>query len=371
MDVAVRQVTSRRDMRRFIELPLSLYAGDERFVPHLLAERRQFFGPHNPLFEFTDVAYLLALDRRGRPVGRITAHVDKRHNEFHGERTGFFGFFESVEDEEVAGALLSAAEERLRTWGMAAIRGPFNFSTNQECGFLADGFDRLPALMMPYTKRCYLELMARFGYVGVKDLLAYFYDCAGQIPEHLVRFSRRVEERCGVVVRPISMDRFQQDVEAALTVYNQAWARNWGFVPMTDAQFRYMARELKPIVEPSLALIAELEGVPVGFSLALPDYNPLLKRMNGRLFPFGFLTFLLGRRKLDSVRVLTMGVVPEHRKRGIDVLLIYHTFVNGVARGFYRGEFSWVLEDNVLLRRALERMGARATKTYRIFEKPL
>ncbi len=371
MGVIVEEVASRRDMRQFIGFPLSLYADDPCFVPHLLAERKRFFSAKNPLFEFTDVDYLLARDEEGRAVGRITAHVNHRHNEFWDESTGFFGFFESVNELDVARALLEAAEDRLRQRGMALIRGPLNFSTNHECGFLADGFDRLPAIMMPYTKRYYLDFMGQLGYVKARDLLAYHYTCKDETPQYLVRFANKVERRAGVTIRTLDMRDFREDIKRAFSVYNRAWAQNWGFVPMTEAQFAYMAQELKDVVEPSLALFAEIEGRPVGFSLALPDYNPLLKKVKGRVLPFGFLVLLAGRRRIDAVRVLTMGVVREHRKRGIDVLLIYHTFVNGLKRGYYRGEFSWILEENVLLRRAMDRMGAARSKTYRIFEREL
>jgi len=372
MGIAITEVSSPGQMRRFIELPLALYEGDPYFVPHLLSERKRFFSKKNPLFEFTEAWYFLARDEQGRLVGRTSAHVNRRHNEFWGERTGFFGFFDSVERPDVAAALMEAAETRLRERGMDRIRGPFNFSTNEECGFLAEGFDRPPALMMPYTKRYYLDFMQRLGYVKARDLVAYEYSSAtGQVPEHLVRFAERIERRASVTVRPVRMPQFREEVRRAFEVYNRAWQQNWGFVPMTEAEFDYMAEELKPVVQPDLALIAEIGGEAVGFSLALPDLNPVLKRMGGRLFPLGAIRFLLGRRKVGSVRVLTMGVVPEHRRRGIESLLIYYTFKNGLARGYRHGEFSWVLEDNTLMRRALERFGARHTKTYRIFEKPL
>jgi GNAT superfamily N-acetyltransferase len=371
MGIAVTEVTGRADMRRFIRYPLSLYAGDPFFVPHLLSERKPFFSPSNPLFEFTEACYLLARDDAGHIVGRTTAHVNRRHNEFWKDRTGFFGFFECVDDPAVARALLGRAEQWLRQRDIEAVRGPLNFSTNEECGFVVNGFDRMPAFMMPYTKPYYPALVAECGYAGAKDLIAYEYRRQGDIPERVARHADRAAERAGAVVRPIDVRNFEADVRAAFGVYNDAWARNWGFVPMTEAQFAHMARELRPIVEPSLALIAEVDGRPIGFSLALPDYNPLLKKMNGRLLPLGIFRFLLGRRRIHRVRVLTMGVVPEHRRRGIEMALIYHTFKNGYERGFDEGEFSWILEDNVLMRRALERFGATATKTYRIFEKPL
>ena len=371
MAIQLKEVTSRRDLARFIKLPFAIYAGDPLYVPHLLSERKEFFSPANPLFEFTQARYFLALDESGRPVGSISAHVNQRHNDYWEEKAGFFGFFESVDRPDVAPALFGAAEEWLAGRGMSVVRGPFSFSTNEECGLLVEGFDQPPSLMMTYNPPRYADMITALGYRKAKDLVAYCYDCKGLIPDYLTRFSRKVQERQAVTVRPLRRERFEQEVRTAFTVYNQAWADNWGFIPMTEAEFVYMAKALKPIVDTDLALIAEIDGQPVGFSVALPDYNPIFKKMNGRLFPFGIFHFLLGRRRLDSVRVITMGVVEQHRRRGIDVLLIYHTFKNGVAKGYFKGEFSWVLEDNVLLVRSLERMGAQRRKTYRIYEKEL
>ncbi|KPK60215.1 MAG: hypothetical protein AMK73_08245 [Planctomycetes bacterium SM23_32] len=371
MGITVEPVASPKGMRQFIEYPSVLYADHPLFVPHLLGERRQFFSAANPIFAFIEVEYFLARDDAGRVRGRITAHVNRRHNEFWGEKTGFFGFFDAEEDYDVSGALLEVAERWLGHRGMERIRGPMNFSTNEECGILVQGFDRAPGFMMPYNERYYAELMRRSGYLKAKDLLAYEYTYTGRIPERLVRLCERTRERSAVVVRPVRMDAFQEDVGKAFAVYNRAWEKNWGFVPMTEEQFAFMARQLKDVVDPAVALIAEADGEPVGFSLALPDYGPLLRKMKGRLFPFGFLVFLLGRRRVHSVRVLTMGVVPEHRRKGVDVLLIHDTFARGVEAGYYEGEFSWILEDNDLMIRALEKMGARPTKVYRIYEKAL
>jgi len=371
MGIAIDQATSGEGMRQFVRFPLRLYAGDPCYVPHLLRERKRFFGPKNPIFDFTDVRYLLARGDSGEVLGRVTAHVNRRHNEFWGERAGFFGFFESVPRLEVAQALLKAAEDWLRQKGMSLIRGPFNFSTNEECGFLANGFDKLPAIMMPYTKPYYLRFMAQLGYAKAKDLLAYCYAYTGPIPPRLAKFAERAARQAGATVRALRMEAFEEEVRTAFSIYNLAWAQNWGFVPMTEGEFDYMARELKPILDPRVALFAEVAGEPAGFSLAVPDYNPILKKMNGRLFPFGFLCFLLGRNRVNGVRVITLGILKEYRRRGLDALLMYRTFVNGWQRGYRWGEFSWVLEDNVLLRRTLERMGATHYKTYRIFEKPL
>ncbi len=369
--VSVAPASPGRDMDAFVRFPLRLYSGDPLFVPHLLYERKKFFSPSNPIFQFTEVVYFLARDEKCEVVGRVTAHINARHNRHSGEKTGFFGFFECIEDQAVASALMSAAEGALRVRGMKVIRGPFNFSTNEECGFLVQGFDRPPSFMMPYTKPYYPDLMTRLGYSRAKDLLAYEYEYQGSIPDHLARFNERIRERKKIVVRPINMKRFAEDVETIFRIYNEAWSKNWGFVPVTEEEFRVTAKDLKPIVDPSIVLIAEKEGRPVGFIVTLPDYNVLLKKMNGRLFPLGFLHLLFGRKSIRRVRTLLMGVVAEHRMSGVDTLLIYDTFEKGPSKGYWAGEMSWVLEDNVLMRRPLERMGATIGKVYRIYEKAL
>jgi GNAT superfamily N-acetyltransferase len=369
--VSVTPAQSGREMDAFIRFPLGHYSRDRFFVPHLVYERKKFFSRSNPIFKFTEVVYFLARDEKGKVLGRITAHVNERHNRHAGEKTGFFGFFECIEDLAAASALMTAAEKALRARGMKVIRGPFNFSTNEECGLLVQGFDRPPSLMMPYTKPYYPDLMTRLGYSRAKDLLAYEYEYQGSIPDHLVRFSRRIRERKQIVIRSINMQRFVEDVETIFRIYNDAWSRNWGFVPVTEEEFRAAAKDLRSIVDPSIVLIAEKEGRPVGFSVTLPDYNVLLKRMNGRLFPFGFLHLLFGRKSIRRVRTLLLGVVAEYRLSGIDALLIYDTFEKGLSRGYRAGEMSWILEDNVLMRRPVERMGAAIGKVYRIYEKAL
>jgi GNAT superfamily N-acetyltransferase len=213
--------------------------------------------------------------------------------------------------------------------------------------------------------------MTRLGYSKAKDLLAYDYEYQGAIPEHLMRFSERIRQRKKIIIRPINMKHFVEDVETIFRIYNDAWSKNWGFVPVTQEEFRATAKDLKPIVDPSVVLIAEKEGKPVGFIVTLPDYNGLLKKMNGRLFPFGFLHVLFGRKSIRRVRTLLMGVVAEHRLSGIEALLIHDTFERGLPKGYRGGEMSWILEDNVLMRRAIERMGATIGKVYRIYEKAL
>jgi hypothetical protein len=224
---------------------------------------------------------------------------------------------------------------------------------------------------MPYTKPYYPDFMTGQGYRPIKDLLAYEYSYPGSMPEFLVKFSQRIRERKQITVRPIRMHRFEEDLAAVFSIYNAAWAHNWGFVPVTEAEFRYTARELKPIVDPAVTLIAEKDAEPVAFSVSLPDYNVLLKKMQGKLVPFGLFHWLFGRRQIRKLRTLLLGVVAEHRHSGIEVLLIHDTFVNGLERGYRSSELSWILEDNVRMRRPLERMGAQVDKVYRIYEKPL
>ncbi len=361
----------RRDLGEFLRLPLTLYRGDPNFVPPLALERRRFFSPANPLFDFTEARFYLLRDDRGRPIGRISAHVNRRHNDFTGERTGFFGFFECVPRLAAAARLLEAAETDLRARGMTAVRGPFNFSTNEECGFLAEGFDRPPALMMPYTQPCYLDFMRELGYRCVRRLLAFEITSGGRVPERMDRFNRRLRERLQVTVRPVDPARFDEEAAQVFGLYNRIWESNWGFVPMTEAEFRYAAAELRPIADPGLVLLAERDGEAVGFALTLPDINAVLRRMRGRVWPFGWFWFLARRRLVRRVRILMLGVLPAFRGRGLDTLLYQETARRCIERGYYDGEASWILEDNAAMRRPMERAGARVSKIYHLYEKPL
>jgi GNAT superfamily N-acetyltransferase len=371
MSYTVRQVVTESDLKTFIHYPLNLYRDVPLFVPHLLKERKKFFSRSNPIFKFTDVAYFIAHDARGKTAGRVTAHINHRANQTTRGKTGYFGFFECTDDIEAASRLMQAAEEWLRSRGMSVIQGPFNFSTNDECGFLAQGFDRPPVIMMPYTQPYYLDFMDHLGYVPAKDLLTYEYIHGGFIPEYLVHYSHRVQQRNQVNIRALDMRRFEEEVAAAFQIYNSAWEENWGFVSMTEAEFDYAAHEFKPIIEPSLVLVAEKEGRMVGLSLSLPDYNVVLRKMKGRLFPSGFLHFLFGRRSIRHIRVILLGVLREYRRSGIDLLLIENTFRNAMAKGYLSGDLSWILEDNLMMRRALDRMGATVSKIHRIYEKKL
>ncbi len=362
-----------RDAREaFVRLPWSIYGGDPNWVPPLLADvRSRIDASEHPFHEHSDVRLFLAL-REGRPVGRIAAVHNRRHVEFHDEPVGFFGFFECERSDRTAAALFDAAGRWLRSRGLETMRGPASFSTNEEAGLLIEGFDRPPALMMTYNPPWYEELVLGQGFREAKTLLAYWLE-RDEPPEYLVRAESLVRRRYPeITVRPMRMSEFDREVERIREIYNAAWEHNWGFVPMTDAEFAHMASELKPVVEPELALLAEDgQGRPVGFSLSLPDLNQAIRHANGRLFPFGLAKILWHRRKVDAIRVITLGLVEEYRGKGLDALFYLETFRRGFELGFYKGEFSWILEDNEAMRRPLERFGAKVHKRYRLYDRPL
>lgn len=324
----------------------------------------------HPFHHHAEVAYFIA-ERDGVAVGRIAAIINRLHNEFHNEQTGFFGFFECENDPDTARQLINAASAWLRDRGMERMRGPMNFSTNEECGLLVDGFETRPMIMMPHNPPYYARLMDAAGLEKCRDLLAYWLDDANP-PERLVRGLERVLSRTGTTIRSFDMSRFDAEVAAIKEVYNSAWSQNWGFVPMTDAEFAHMAKDLKPVVDPDLCLIAEVDGNPIGFSLALPDLNEALKHLpNGKLLPFGIFRFLWEKRRIRGMRVLTLGFKPGYQHQGIGPAFYVRTLQIGGSKGYTHGEASWILEDNWDMRRPLERMGGRAYKTYRIYETAL
>jgi len=368
-NVHVTPVRNRQDLQYFLKLPWRIYQDNPVWVPPLLFDLKKLLDPDkHPFHQHAEVQYFLA--RRGEEVlGRIAAIVNHQYVQFHDEATGFFGFFESVEDERIASELLTAAEQWVSQRGMQRIRGPMNFSTNEECGLLVDGFQYPPTVMMPYNLPYAAQLIEAAGYTKAKDLLAYVLDDAAP-PERLVRGAVRLQQQHNITIRPINLRCFRQEVARMLEVYNSAWERNWGFVPMTKAEVESLARQLRWVGNPNLCLIAEIRGETVGFALALPDYNQALRYIDGRLFPFGLLKLLWYRRKINAVRVLILGLKPGFRHMGIDAMLYLRLWQEAPKNGCTTWvECSWILEDNWAMRRGLERMGARVYKTYRIYEK--
>ncbi len=370
MSLQIESVQNRPALKEFITFPWGIYQGDPNWVPPLIIEHRLLFNKSkHPFYEHGDVQPFLAR-RNGQVVGRIAAIVNRAHNDFHRDTVGFFGFFDSIDDGEVARALFQAAGDFVQERGMTVLRGPMNFSTNEECGLLYEGFDRPPAVMMPYNPRYYIRLLEAAGFQKAKDLLAYLMT-ESDVSEKLRRLGPALEKRTKLTIRSLNIKNFWEDVSRVKEIYNKAWEDNWGFVPMTDAEFHKTAKDMKMILDPELLWFAENDGEPVGFSLALPNINQALAKVNGRLLPFGIFKLLYHKRKIDGVRVLTMGVIPEYRRRGVDVVFYWRTYEAGTKKGYTWGEFSWILEDNELMREAAEMIGSKPYKTYRIFDKVL
>jgi len=367
-DIEVAAVDGKKAMKEFVELPYALYRDDPYWVPPLrIAVKELLDRAKHPYYANAEVEFFLAR-QSGRVVGRIAAIIDRAHNRVHEENAGFFGFFESVNDLAVARDLLSRARQWVFERGAKFIRGPVNPSTNYECGMLIDGFDSSPMVMMTYNPRYYPTLMDQVGLRKAKDLLAYLSNSHRIEMKKIDRIADRALKTNGVTVRPINMKDFTTEVERVWEVYSKAWSRNWGFIPMTREEFALMGKEMKQILKTDLVLIGEVGNRVVGFALALPDVNFALKPAGGNLFPTGLLKILYYQRLIKSVRVLALGVVEEYRTTGLPAAF-YATLVRNARKlGFGDCEMSWILEDNVLMNRSLEVMGAKRYKTYRIYE---
>jgi GNAT superfamily N-acetyltransferase len=368
----IEHISDAGGLKRFIRFPWKVYEGNPNWVPPLLSEVKFILGSENPFFEHAEAAYFLAW-KNGETAGRIAAIIDRNHTTIHNERAGFFGFFECIPDPAVAGELLDAASQWLKERGMDVMRGPMNPSTNDECGFLLEGADSPPMIMMTYTPPYYLDYMERCGLSKVKDLFAYLVivnDVA--VVQRLERLSQGVHKRVpGLTVRSADMKHFDRELAAVKDIYNSAWSKNWGFVPMTDAEIDSMAKRLKPLIVPELLILAEVDGKPAAFFMVVPDYNQVLCKLNGRLLPFGIFKFLWYSRRITDIRGITLGVKEEFRRKGIEGLLYLESFRAAKRRGYQRAEMSWILEDNVLVQKGCELMGGKLYKKYRIYEKRL
>jgi len=372
--VDVVEVETRAQLKRFITFPNTLYADDPNYVTPLLSERLEFFDKKkNPFYRGATVTLFLAM-REGEIVGRVATCINYRHNQFHEDKVGFFGFFDTVDDYEVAQRLLKVAMITLKKAGMEKMRGPMNFSTNHEIGFLIEGFDSPPAVMMTYNKPYQPKLAEQFGMRKVMDLLACVMYKEQDMNPRIVSVVEKLQKRTKINVRNIRMSEFDKEIQIVKEVYNSAWQYNWGFVPMDDDEFTFMAKNLRQIVDPRLVFIAEFEEKPIAFLLALPDINQALIKLKGKLFPFGLLKLLWHtkvRNKIDGLRMITMGVVPEFQKRAVDSMLYVATYKRGIECGYRWAEFSWMLETNELIIRATREMGASPYKRYRLVEMPL
>jgi GNAT superfamily N-acetyltransferase len=368
--VEITAVSGRRELEAFVALPYQLHRRDPCFTPPLRRDvRAQLDTARNPFFRHA-VRELFLARCEGRVSGRIAAVHDAAHERVQRDGAGFFGFFETTFDPAVAEALLEAAAAFLRARGLRRLRGPVSPSINDEAGLLVDGFTTPSVVMMPHNPAYYPQLVEGAGLGKVKDLLA-FESTDNRLPERLVKATAVVERRHGITTRTIDLQRFPREVELVKRLFNAGWQGNWGAVPLDDAEIAHLARQLRPVLVPELVIFAEARGEPIGFAAAIPDMNVALRaNPSGRLFP-GILRVLWARRSITRLRVVLLGVLPEWRGRGIDALLYRRIWENGRARGFSWAEAGWVLEDNHAMVNALQRMGFRAYKTYRLYERSI
>jgi hypothetical protein len=367
---------SKRDLSRFFDVADWIYRGDANWVPPLRDDVAKVFSEKNPFFDHAEIQLFVAR-RAGEDVGRIAAILDRNHNDFHGEKTGFFGFFESVNDRDVSDALFETASRWARERGQEVLRGPANPSLNDEAGLLVEGFDSPPVLMMTYNPRYYVDLLEGAGFRKAKDLLAYWFEIGAEPLAHFVRINERFRKRStDIAVRKVSKASLSADLPKIREVYNEAWEKNWGFVPMTDREMDFMAARLKPLLDENFLFLGEAkkpDGTlePVAFMLSLPDYNAAIQPLRGRLLPFGWLKFLLGIKKIKILRVVTLGLKKEYRMRGLQSIMFEEGLRAALKRGFTACEVSWMLEDNELVLRSVRIWGGRHYKTYRMYDKPL
>ena len=361
-----------RHVNRFLEVSYGIYRNDPHWVAPLLLDVRKVFSEANPLFQHAEMQLWVAT-RNGRDVGRIAGIVDQNHNQTYQHCDAFFGFFECENDAETSRQLFAAAFNWARQRGAKRVLGPMNPTTNDECGLLIDGFDSPPQLMMTYNPRYYETLVAAEGFAKAKDLLAFHLAVAGSPRERLERIATKTRQRNPQFqFRAVTRKSLGDDLVKIKEVYNAAWQKNWGFVPMTDAEIDFLAARLKPLLVDGLVWLAETVGETAGFLLTLPDYNEVIKPLGGRLWTpkiLGLLPYVLGRKLPLNCRVVTLGVKEEHRNRGIEAVMLAECLTTCLRLGFKEAEASWVLEDNILMRRLLEPFGGKVYKTYRIYER--
>jgi GNAT superfamily N-acetyltransferase len=361
------------DTADFIKLPWQVYAGDRLWAPPLVQERTAFLSPSkNPFHEHAQVQLFLAREGR-RPIARLAAVINTAHDRFHAEQAGFFGLLECLPHAEAAAiALLEAAESWVRERGATFLRGPVNLSMNElECGLLVEGFGSPPVFGSAYNPPYYADLLEAAGFVKCKDLLAFYRHHYPPPPERVVRAleaGARLKSRPTLTVRPINLRDIEAEALRITSIFNEAWSDNWGFVPITEAEARYLARNLKAVILPELSLVAETDGRPIACFVAIPDFNQILRRLHGRLTPWGLFQVAFQRRRIDTIRVALLGVKKAYRGLGIDMSLLMEIWKQRPRHGIH-WELAWVLEDNYLMIRIMEQIGAIAYKRYRLYQK--
>jgi len=368
--VDVIPVASRREKKDFLRFPWTLYQGNPNWIPPLRGNEKELVGyrPH-PFYEHNEVQTFVAR-RDGEVCGRIAAIVNRVHIERNGERRGFFGFFECVDDRDVAQGLFDAARAWLAERDLFAMRGPANPSQNYTVGLLVSAFDQSPTFMMTYNPPYYESLIEGYGFHKAQDLYSYWghVDMLPKIHERLAPISEQIVEHLGLVIRPLDRAHFERDVMTFLDVYNRSLVNTWGFVPMSDAEIGHMAKGLRWLMVPELALAAEVDGRVIGAVFGLPNYNPRIRQIDGRLFPFGFTRLLRNKPAIKKIRLISTNVLPEYQRLGVGLALLSALVPIALDWGLQEAEFSWVLESNSLSRGSLEKGGAKIDKTYRVYD---
>jgi len=369
-NLEIRPVATRREKKAFLEYPWTLYRDDPNWMPPLRMDQKEMVGyrPH-PFYRNNSIQTFLAY-RSGEVCGRIAAILNRDHNEHYSERRGFFGFFESVDDQEVAAGLFDAVRDWFAAEDVHQVRGPTNPSLNYTLGLLIDGFDSPPTFMMPYNPEYYAGLVEGCGFRKVEDVYAYWghRDMLPKVEAKWHSVVMQIIEHYDVRLRPLDTSRFVEDVEAFLSVYNRSLVSTWGFVPMSPAEVRHMAKALRYLIVPELAVAAEIDGKLVGATFCLPDYNPRIKAIDGRLFPFGFFRLLRRKDAIKRVRSISTNVLPEYQRMGLGLVLMHGLAPKAIEWGIEEIEFSWILESNTLSWKSLAKGGTQRSKTYRIYD---
>ena len=370
--VQIKKVTSKSDLKSFINVPYDLYAGDEIYVPDLrLMQKETLDKKKNLVFKHADADYFLALDDKGKVVGRIGAITNQNYVKHWNENYGFFGFFDSIDDKEVSGALFDAAKKWLKEKGVDGAYGPMNTTTNDTCGTLVEGFDTPPYVMMTHNYPYYDDLIKAAGFKKRMDLFSYQIQVKN-FPQRYKKLADTIEERLkkeDIIIRQVNFKKIKEEAPKLQYIYNKAWEKNWGFIPMDDAEFKALANELKMFTSPDFVYIAEDKGEPVAFIAILPDLNQIVKKIkSGKLFPFNFLKLIGFKKKVSRGRVLTLGLIESHRLKGIDTVMYAKCFDATIKHGYKEAEASWILEDNTMMNRILQNIDADPYKRYRIYQ---
>ncbi|HTQ71634.1 MAG TPA: dATP pyrophosphohydrolase [Acidocella sp.] len=370
--IEIIPVTGKKLLKRFILLAERLHKDDPAYIAPLHMEREEALGPKNPFFGHAEVQFWLAV-KDGRDVGRISAQIDKLALSLDPAAPGLFGMLAAEDDPEIFTALLKTAQAWLRQRGMTRMQGPFNLNINEETGALVDGFDTPPMLLMPHDRPHVAGQLAALGFAKAKDVYAYLYDMRVELPASVRRLLAR-QLPPGFTVRQLDMKRIKEEIKNVTSIFNDAWANNWGFVPLTESETDYLAKSLKPLLNPRMTSLVERDGEPVAFMIALPNLNEAINGLDGKILPFGWAK-LLWRLKVSGVktaRVPLMGVRRSAAKDMIGSLLPYLMIDmvrrEGLKMGYTHIELSWILEDNMPMRRMIESLDAKAYKTYRVFE---